>query len=156
MCAETLEESIERINVVRSEFLKPALTYQHEKYQMMVQSAVTGMWCFFPRDSCNSILFMIKRMIGVENYYFREHEYPKNYDKSKSAYNQLSFYDKFLVNQIVFTHETILKFTFGRLFFNAFAAFLEILGNYFPIFAMLTFGYDKVLKFKDVEKQFFK
>jgi hypothetical protein len=143
LCAETLDETFERLEVVRSQFLRPALEKPPVDFPEMARYISNGLWCFNPRDAYNVIIFTIKRLVGVENYYYQEDEYPANYDRSKSVINKMGYYDRFMNWLTVYIHEYLLQFSFFRTFFNAQTSFHEFLITYFPFLAMYSFGYDK-------------
>lgn len=138
-----MEETYERLEVVRTEFLKPALESAPEEFYQMTKYVANGMWCFNPRDSYHVILFSIKRMIGVPNYYYCEEEIPKGFDRSKLEVYKLGYYDRFFNWLTTFIHECLLQFAIFRVLFNLQTQFHEFLITYFPFLAMYSFGYDR-------------
>lgn len=84
---------------------------------------------------------MIKRMIGVPNYYYNESEIPADYDRSKLEIYKLSYYERFEAWCVCFMHEYLLQFFVFRWFFNMDTKFHEWLITYFPFLAFYKFGY---------------
>lgn len=129
------------MNAVRTEFLLPALQFPPKEFASMTRYISNGMWCFNPRDAYNVIIFMIKRMIGVPNYYYNESEIPADYDRSKLEIYKLSYYERFEAWCVCFMHEYLLQFFGFRWFFNMDTKFHEWLITYFPFLAFYKFGY---------------
>ena len=132
---------MERLEVVRKEFLLPALQFPPKDFEKMTRHISNGLWCFNPRDAYNVVTFMIKRMIGVPNFGYHEEELEKNCDKSKLELYKLSYYERFEAWAVCFIHEYLLQFAFFRWFFNLDTKFHEILITYFPFLAFYKFGW---------------
>jgi hypothetical protein len=131
---------MERLEVVRKDFLMPALQFPPKDFAPMTRFIANGLWCFNPRDAYNVIIFMIKRMVGVPNYEFQDSEIPADCDKSKLELNKLSRYEKFEAWAVCFIHEYLLQFFVFRWFFNMDTLFHEFLITYFPFLAFYKFG----------------
>lgn len=129
------------MNAVRTEFLLPALQFPPKEFESMTRYISNGMWCFNPRDAYNVIIFMIKRMSGVPNYYYNESEIPADYDRSKLEIYKLSYYERFEAWCVCFMHEYLLQFFVFRWFFNMDTKFHEWLITNFPFLAFYKFGY---------------
>lgn len=143
VCCETLEETLERLEVVRTEFLKPALENPPSEFQDMTKYVATGMWCFNPRDSHDVIQFTIRRLCGVPNYCYTEDEIPKGYDRSQMELYKLGYYARFMNWFTSFSHEYLLQFTIFRVMFNIQTAFHEFLITTFPFLAIYSFGWNR-------------
>lgn len=143
ICAETYEETLERLEVVRTEYLRPNLKNPPTEFDDMTKYVTNGLWCFNPADSYASIIFAIKRMVGVEGYYYNESDIPRDYDQSKLIYKTLSWSDRFDIWSSVFIHENLLQYTIIRRFFNFQTWIHELLIRYFPFLAMYKFGFKK-------------
>lgn len=141
MCCETLEETLERLEVVRRDFLLPNLQNPPEQFAPMTKYISNGMWCFNPRDAYTVLIFMIKRMIKVPNYYYHDEEIPENFDKTNLEIYKLGYYDRFEAWAVTFIHEYLLQFSLIRWFFNMDVLFHEFLITYFPFLAFYQFGY---------------
>lgn len=129
------------MEVIRDEFLRPALQFPPKDFEPMTRCIANGLWCFNPRDNYNIIIFMIKRMIGVPNFYYHEEEIPKDFDRSKLEVYKFGYYDRFEAWAVTFIHEYLLQFSFIRWFFNMDTLFHEFLITYFPFLAFYKFGY---------------
>lgn len=143
ICAETYEETLERLEVVRTEYLRPNLKNPPTEFEAMTKYVTNGLWCFNPADSYASIIFAIKRMVGVEGYYYNDSEIPSDYDQSKLIYKTMSWSDRFDIWSSVFIHENLLQYTIIRRFFNFQTWIHELLIRYFPFLAMYKFGFKK-------------
>lgn len=134
---------MERLEVIRTEFLRPALENPPEEFFDMTRYVAHGLWCFNPRDIHEVILFTMKRLCGVPNYYYTEEEIPKGYDRSKLEYLKLGGYARFMNWFTAFIHEYLLQFTIFRMMFNLQTAFHEFLITYFPFLAIYSFGWNR-------------
>lgn len=141
LCCDTLEETLERIEVVRKEFLLSALSSPPEDFAKMARYVSNGMWCFNPRDEYNVMIFTIKRLIGVPNFYYQENEIPDGYERKKLEIYKLGWSDRFFAWFTAFTHEYLLQFYIFRAFFNMQTSFHEFLITNFPFLAMYSFGF---------------
>lgn len=141
LCSEDFDETMERLEVVRREFLMPALQFPPKDFEAMTRYIANGLWCFNPRDAYNVVMFMIKRMIGVPNYCYSDEEMPADQDKDKLEYLKLGYYERFEAWCICFMHEYLLQFFLFRWFFNMDTLFHEFLITYFPFLAYYSFGY---------------
>lgn len=116
----------------------------------MTRYIANGLWCFNPRDAYDVVIFMIKRMVGVPNFYYHDEEIPEKFDNSKLEIYKLGYYDRFTTWFVVFTHEYLLQFFIFRWFFNLDTLFHEFLITYFPFLAFYKFGlknaYVKILE----------
>ncbi|KAG5683876.1 hypothetical protein PVAND_013137 [Polypedilum vanderplanki] len=153
LCCETMEETYERLEVIRNDFLKPALEQPPKEFAEMTRFVANGMWCFNPRDAYNVIIFTIKRFCGLENFYYTEEEIPKSYDRSKLEVYKLGYYDRFFNWLTCFIHEYLLQFFIFRAFFNAQTQFHEFLITYFPFLAIYSFGWKKAYDIKILTKK---
>lgn len=128
------------MEAVRTEFLLPALQFPPKDFAPMTRHIANGLWCFNPRDAYTVIIFMIKRMIGVPNFYYQEEEIPEDCDRTKLEVHKLSFYERFEAWAVCFIHEYLLQFFIVRWFFNLDTLFHEFLITYFPFLAFYKFG----------------
>lgn len=143
MCCESLDETLERLEVIRTEFLRPALESPPLEYPEMTRYVANGMWCFNPRDSYDVILFTIKRFVGLPDYCYSQDEIPKGYNNSKMEVYKLSAYARFMNWFTTFIHEYLLQFTVFRWLFNLQTQFNEFLITTFPFLAIYSFGWDR-------------
>ena len=143
LCCETYEETMERLEVLKTDFLMPALQFPPKDFEPMTKYITNGLWCFNPADTYCIIMFMIKRMIGVPNYHYHDHELPSGYDKTKLEFNKLTYYERFEAWSTCFVHEYLLKFAWVRWFLNMDTRFHEFLITYFPFLAFYKFGFKK-------------
>lgn len=131
---------MERLEAVRTEFLLPALQFPPKDFEPMTRNIANGLWCFNPRDAYTVIIFMIKRMIRVPNFYYHEEEIPESSDRSQLEVYKLSYYERFEAWAVCFVHEYLLQFSLIRWFFNMDTLFHEFLITYFPFLAFYKFG----------------
>lgn len=141
ICCESHEETLERLEVIKTEFLRPNLETPPEEFGAMSKYIVNGLWCFNPADSYTSIMFAIKRMIGVPGYYYYDDEIPKDFDPEKLVHKSLTWSERFDVWSSIFIHEFLLKFSLIRKFFNFETLVHEYLIRYFPFLAMYKFSF---------------
>lgn len=140
LCAENFDETLERLKVVQDEFLMPALQFPPKDFAPMTRYIANGLWCFNPRDAYDVIIFLIKRMVGVPNFYYHDEEIPKDFDKSRLQVYKFGYVDRFTTWFVVFTHEYLLQFSILRWFFNLDTLFHEWLITYIPFLAVYQFG----------------
>lgn len=141
MCAETFEETLERLTVIQTEFLLPNLQDLPVDFTPMTKYIVNGLWCFDPFDSYNEIIFMINRLSGMPNYHYLEDEIPENYDRKNLEIFKCSYCDRFVIWLSVITRQFALKFFIFRWIFNIVTLFSEFLIRYFPFLAFCKFGF---------------
>lgn len=132
---------MERLEVVRRDFLQPALQFPPKDFEPMTRYIANGLWCFNPRDAYNIVIFTIKRLIRVPNFYYHETEMPTDYDQTNLELYKLSYYERFEAWMLTFVHEYLLQFSLFRMFFNWDTRFHEFLITYFPFLAFWKFGY---------------
>lgn len=143
VCCDTMEETYERLEVIKSEFLRPALESPPKEFPEMTRFVANGMWCFNPRDTYDVMIFTMKRLVGVPNYWYTEDEIPKGCDRSKMELYKLGNYARFMNWFVAFIHEYLLQFTIFRMFFNMQTLFHEFLITTFPFLAIYSFGWNR-------------
>lgn len=143
LCCDSYEETMERLEVIKTEFLRPNLESPPEEFESMTKYITNGLWCFNPTDSYDTIVFVIKRMIGVPDYYYNDEEIPEGYDKSKLKYNSMRLGEKFDLWTSVLIHEYLLQFNLIRWIMNFQTLVHEYLIRYFPFLAFYMFGFKR-------------
>lgn len=132
---------MERLEVIRAEHLVPNLQNPPKDFDPMTKYISNGLWCFNPVDGYKVTIFMIKRMVGVPNFYYADYEIPDGYDQSKLEIYKMSYYERFEAWFTTLMHEYLLQFFLVRWFFNLDTMFHEFLITYFPFLAFYKFGY---------------
>lgn len=141
LCAETFEETLERLTMIRTEFLLPNLQNPPKDFTVMTKYIANGLWCFDPLDSYNEIVFMVKRLSGLPNFHYFESEFPENYDKKNLEILKLSYWDRIVIWLSIITRQCFLRFFILRWMFNFVTLFSEFLIRYFPFLAFCKFGF---------------
>ncbi|CRK90141.1 CLUMA_CG003857, isoform A [Clunio marinus] len=141
LCCETFEETRERLEIVQHEFFTPNLTNPPNEFEIMTKYIVNGLRCFDPFDSYNEIIFMLKRLSGVPNYFYLNSEIPENYERENLEIYKYSYWDRFVIWLGIMTRQFLLRFFIIRWFFNGIVHISEFLIRYFPIIAFFKFGY---------------
>lgn len=141
LCTDSIEETFERLEVVRSQFLKPSLQFPPEKFEEMTKNIVEGMWCFNPLDDYIPVIFFTKRICGVPGYEYLDNEIAEAAQDQELEYKKLSWYSRWGVYSSVIIHEHLLQIAPIRWFFNIDTLFHEFLIRYFPFLAFFKFGF---------------
>lgn len=141
LCAETYEETIERLEAVRTEFLLPNLQNPPKDFERMTRYIANGLWCFNPFDPYNEIIFMAKRLAGVPDYFYFDNEMPENYDRRNLKLYTYSYCDRIFIFLSVMTRQFFIKCFVFRWFFNLVTYVHEFFIRYFPILAFFKFGF---------------
>lgn len=141
LCAETFEETLERLNVIQAEFLLPNLQNPPVDFTAMTKYIANGLWCFDPFDSYNEIIFMIKRLSKASNYHYLESEIPENYDRENLEIFKLSKWNRCVIWLSIMSRQFLLRCFIFRWIFNILTFFSEFLIRYFPFLAFCKFGF---------------
>lgn len=140
LCCNNFEETIERLDVIRSDFLLPNLQDPPENFSSMSKFLVDGLWCFDPADSYNEIIFMIKRLVGVPGFYYLNSEIPTNVDRKNLEIYKQTRTTRLFIWLSVTSRQFLLRIFLFRWFFNIFTWIAEFLIRYFPFLAFFRVG----------------
>jgi len=140
VCCNTLEETTERLQVIRNEFLLPQLTNPSDAFQEYSKYIISGAQCFDILDYYEPIIFMMKRLIGVAGYYYIDCEIPSNFDRKNLKYLELSYLDRVNLFFSVISRQFLLKIWIIRWINNIGTYIAEFFIRYFPIVAIIRFG----------------
>jgi hypothetical protein len=143
LCCDSFEETKERLESVRTKFILPALTETSNDFDTMSKFCVSGLQCFNFIDLYKPTIFNLKRLIGVENYYYFQNEVPENFDRKKLKYLELSRYERFSLFMSIFIRQYLLKYFIIRWMHNIFIRINEFFMRHFPIIAIMRFGWRK-------------
>jgi hypothetical protein len=102
---------------------------------------VKGLYCLNPLDPYNEIIFMVKRLIGVPNYYYLKSEFPENYDRKNLELYKHSRWDRTFIWLSVMTRQFLLRVFIIRWFYNISTFLSEFFVRYFPFIAFCRFGF---------------
>ena len=142
LCGDTLEETLKRVDGVRSEVIKPGLENPSEGFRTYSRTAVEGMWCFEPCLHYETHLYMIKRLVGVPGYHYFQSEAPGV--SNKQNISKLSLYARARLFWMIICHQYLLQLPFLKYaFFIIIMTFKSILEKA-PVLAMYKFGKENV------------
>jgi hypothetical protein len=141
ICCESFEETLERLEVVKNEFLLPSLANPPEEFVPMTKYIANGLKCFNPFDTYDEMIFMTKRMVGVPDFYYLDSEIPENYDREKLALYKETRPSRVSIWLSVISRQFLLKYFILRWFFNIFTSVCEFFIRYFPVVAFFKFGF---------------
>lgn len=141
MCAETYEETIERMEIVRSEFMLPNLQNPPEAFEWMSRHYANGLWCVNPFDYYPDMMFTIKRLNGVPDYYYFDSEMPESYDRKNLKLYTYSYRDRMIFYFSAMIRPLMSKSFVIWWFFNFSTDVNEFFIRNFPIFAFIKFGF---------------
>lgn len=99
------------------------------------------MKCFNPFDTYRPMVFNIKRMIGVADYYYLDSEIPENYNREKLKLYEETRFDRVMLWLSVMSRQFLLKYFILRWFYNIVTSISEFFIRYFPITAFFKFGF---------------
>ena len=74
MCSESYETTLQRLEIVRRDFILPSLINPSKEFDEMTKYAVSGLQCFNPFDFYQPTMFLINRLIGVSGYEYLNNE----------------------------------------------------------------------------------
>lgn len=148
VCADTLEETLRRVEGIKAEIIRPALEFPTEGFKSYSKTALDGMWCFEPLLHYETHMFMIKRLVGIPGYHYFQSEAPGVSNQENIA--RLSLYARARLFWMVICHQYLLQVSAIRyIFFTLKIMFLTFLEK-LPLFAIYQFGqknsYVKILK----------
>lgn len=119
ICAETLEETLGRINAVTSQIIAPSLNSAGSDFYKYSEVAFQGIWCIHPEVQFESTLLFTKKLAGIQE---------------DSDYKKIGLYTRFKLFWTTLVYEHLMKFRITRLILNGFHNFIEKLTEFFPIF----------------------
>lgn len=143
VCTDSYEETLERMKAIQADFFLPNLTTPPQDFERMSKIMIDGLWCFDPFDPYVATIFFIKRAIGVPNYQYFGSELPPNYDRNLLEYRSYSYIDRMFIWLSVITRQFLLRIFIIRWFFNIATYINEFFIRYFPILAIIKFGFSK-------------
>lgn len=140
ICCDSMEETFERLQIIRQEFMLPYLTNTSDEFVEVSKLAVSALQSFDFIDFYEPIIFMLKRLIGVPGYCYLQVEVPENCDRNSLKYLELSYSDRFNLFMSVTSRQYLLKFFVFRWFYNILTHVNEFFVRHFPLIAMVRFG----------------
>lgn len=140
LCCESFDETLERLQIIKTDFFIPALSNCSDEFIEISKYAVSALQCYDIVDFYEPIIFNVKRLIGLPDYYYLESEIPENYDRTKLKYLQLSYIDRVNLFLSVITRQFLVKYWIIRWFYNCLMYIAELSIRYFPIVAIIRFG----------------
>lgn len=141
LCAETLEETIARIELLTEEILAPALNDAGSDFEKYTRSAFQGIWCFNPEVHYESTLYFTKRLAGVPGYHYFQYEIEKGDTTSnKENLSKLSLYARLRLFLTVIVYQYSTKYFIVRWALNIIQIFVTKLLEVIPIIAIFKFG----------------
>lgn len=140
LCQESFDETSNRLEVIRKEFLLPYLTNPPEKFEEMTRYAVSGLQCLNPPDFYQPTIFLIKKLIGVKGYEYFEKEIPEGCDRSSLQVYKLNLFNRYMLWNSIMIRQFLIKFFIFRWIFNFFTHVGEFFIRYCPIIAIFRFG----------------
>lgn len=143
VCCETLEETIERLEIIRTEHLLPNLENPPVDFEPMTKYIAKGLWCFNPFDPYLETIFMIKRSIGVPNFFYFNCEIPESYDRNNLEIYKQSYPTRTAIWLSIMTRQFLTKVCILRWILNFVTFTAEFFIRYFPVLAFIRFGFRK-------------
>lgn len=139
MCAKTYEQTIDRLKIVREDILAPAVHNPPREFPEMSRYVVEGLWCFNPNAEYDSLMYLIKRLLGIPRYHYFSSE-ARYVQPEDSKVKGLSWMSRWILFFHIIIFEYIMKFSVFRWYINAQTVFSEYLIRYFPFLAFYSFG----------------
>lgn len=139
-CGETLDDTLGRLEAIREDMILPGLISADPEYENFTRISVDGMWHFNPLDNhYDSIMFIIKRAVGVPGYYYFASEASGDEKENAKIFKQLSSYSKFNIFAKILVYEYLTKYLIFRWIFNIIRILFALL-DFYPILALKNFG----------------
>lgn len=140
ICCSSLDETKEKLKIIQKEFFLPQLSNPSEAFQEYSKYIISGAQCFDILDCYEPIIFMIKRLIGVEGYHYLESEIPPNFNRNSLKYLELSYFDRTNLFLSIISRQFLLKIWIIRWIDIIGTYVAEFFVRYFPIIAIIRFG----------------
>lgn len=139
-CGETLDDTLGRLEAMRVDMILPELISHTPDFDSFTRTAVEGMWHFDPLDNYyDSVMFMMKRAVGVPGYYYFASEASGNADLNEELFKKFSLYTKFRIFLEIIVYEHLSHVFIFRWIFNVTRLLFGIF-DLFPILALRSFG----------------
>lgn len=139
-CGATLDVTLGRLEAIRADMLLPALTVEHPDYESYARIATEGLWCMNPIDSYyDSLMFMIKRAVGVPGYHFFKSESSGDEIEHQQKFRNLSILAKMKIFLDIVMYEYLSQYFIFRWIFNI-IRFIVVLFDKYSILAIAKFG----------------
>jgi len=139
VCAETVAETRGRLLAIKEDIFLPKLTNPSKEFDEYIQIAMEGMWYFDPTIHFESMMYTIKRYVGVPGYHYQQSEAADFRADNKKVFDSMSTYTRFRIALDIIIYEQLSHILIFRWIFNAFRVFLGIL-HHWPILALRKFG----------------
>jgi ER-bound oxygenase mpaB/B'/Rubber oxygenase, catalytic domain len=141
LCCESFAETKNRLEAVKNDFYLSALTNLPDDFEEMSKYVVSGVQCFDVIDCYEPTIYMMKRLVGVKDFYYFKEEFPENYDSKNLQAYKLSYFNRTFLWLSVFTRQILFKFFIVRWWFNMLSYVCEFFVRYFPIVAFFKVGF---------------
>jgi hypothetical protein len=151
-CGETLEDTLERLDAIKANFMRPGLQFPNKNFESYTRLAFEGIWHISVDFHYESILFTAKRACKVPgyHYYFDNEITNKEKEENRQIFENYSFYARLRIFIKFFVYEMLSPHLIFRWVFNFIRLLLGIFDLY-PFMALISFGrkYAFVKIFKD-------
>lgn len=151
-CAESLDETLSRLESMRADILLPGLEFPCPEYESYTKIALDGMWHFDPFDNYfNSVMFILKRALEVPGYYYFESEAIGDVQLHNKMFQNFTIYTRFRILLDIVIYEYLSHIFIFRWVLNLVRISLAIL-DFYPVLALKKFGkkyaYVEIMKSK--------
>ncbi|KFB44349.1 AGAP005178-PA-like protein [Anopheles sinensis] len=148
-CTDSFETTEQRMSLIASEILQPALLNRTSEFEKMGRALTEGLWCFNPFVYYESFLFLTMRLNNIPGYHYWDEEAPAN-GRQKGLHEQLDRYGRFVLFAISYILSVLLNLTIFRWYFNGQMVMSRFLITHFPFLAIYQYGtvdaYVRILK----------
>ncbi|XP_053674150.1 rubber oxygenase-like [Anopheles nili] len=152
-CTDSWETTEQRMSLIASEILKPALLNHSAEFVKMGKALITGLWCFNPFIEFDTFLFLTMRLNKIPGYHYWKDEAAASLtpaEKQVRPYESFRPYARFLLYVVSYIHSVLLHIAVFRWYFNMQMVLSKFLIRYFPFLAFYEFGvknaYVRILK----------
>lgn len=142
LCGETLSETLSKIEAIRTQIYVPALSNPSGDFYNYYETMTEGIWTFSPDFHPKALMFFIKRIIAVPEYYYFDSEKSSGDISNSESLSKLSLYQRYRLFNLIMRHQYFTKFFVTRWYLNVkkltVTGFLEVC----PIIAIFKFGWN--------------
>ena len=149
LCGETWSDTRNRCEALKEDLLIPGLQFPSPEFENYTRTAVDGMKMFEPIIHYETIIYFIKRLLGVPNHHYFESEALAQNSNNIKVIQQLGLYTRFRVFLNVIIYQFLTPMFVFRWIFNVLRIISSLLDKY-PVLAIWKFGkknaYVQILK----------
>jgi hypothetical protein len=141
LCAETLDETVDRCKAVTEQLFVPGLQVESEGFKKMAKDIADGLWHVNPALNHEVFIYFVKRLSGVPGFTYWNSE---NEDGQPSKeLKKLGLKSRITLFILAVRLEILMTFRVLRAYFNFMLRVDRVINHYFPWLAMISYGVKK-------------